>query len=273
MVAFASVTILFFISAMALWQTRLREAEPAMREGRRSARGDEETLASDPASKTGASPSERGGLLADVVAGLRYVRGHPVLPPMLVVVAVAEIATAGPVAVGLPLLADAERWGVGGVGLIMAGFGVGATTTALLVMLAGRVPHAGYVALVAVVIMGPALAAVGLTSTEFGAVIAGCITGLGGGICSTLVSTFVLSITEKSQVGRVVALMSFATFGGAPLSYALSGFIADATNPRMPFVVSGLAVFLVGIVALCVPALRSADMPKAAPISSRHTKE
>lgn len=256
--AFASAVILFLVSMGALWMTRLREGEPAEDEARH--RGSQQTLSS--ATPT-VGPSQRPGLIADVVVGLRYVRGHAVLLPMLLVVAVAEIATAGPVAVGLPLLADAEGWGVGGVGIIMAGFGIGATTTALLITVVGRVPRAGYVALAAVVVMGPALAAVGLTNTVVGAALAGCVTGLGGGVCSTLVSTFVLSVTEKGQLGRVVGLMSLATFGGAPLSYALSGFIADVTTPSMSFVVSGAAVLLVGIAALCVPALRSAEMPRA----------
>lgn len=258
--AFASAVILFLASLGALWMTRLREAEPAEDEARHH--GNQQAILSSATASVG--PSERPGLISDVVVGLRYVRGHAVLLPMLVVVAVAEIATAGPVAVGLPLLADTEGWGVGGVGIIMAGFGIGATTTALLITVVGRVPRAGCVALVAVVVMGPALAAVGLTNTVVGAALAGCVTGLGGGVCSTLVSTFVLSVTEKGQLGRVVGLMSLATFGGAPLSYALSGFIADVTTPSMSFIVSGAAVLLVGIAALCVPALRSAEMPGAA---------
>lgn len=260
--AFGSAAVLFLVSAFALWKTKLPEtvsskSEPASSTSKHKTSLDSrETAAS-------AGLSERPGLLANIALGLVYVREHRVLLPMLVVIALAEIATAGPVAVGLPLLADAEGWGVEAVGIIMAGFGIGATTTALLVTVLGRVPRAGYVALAAVVVMGPSLAAVGWTSSVLGAALAGCITGLGGGICSTLVSTFVLTVTEKDQLGRVVGLMSLATFGGAPLSYALSGYIADVTTPSMSFIASGTTLLLVGIAALCIPALRSAEMPKS----------
>nr|BFF15092.1 hypothetical protein GCM10025699_63950 [Microbacterium flavescens] len=209
----------------------------------------------------GSARAARPGLLADTLEGLRYVAGHRLLLPMLVVVAIAEIAIAGPLNTGLPLLSSSQGWGAAGVGWILAGFGAGATATALTITIVGRVPHAGRISLVAVMVMGPSLGAIGASSTLGGAVVAAGVAGLGSGVCATLLSTFVLTSSDPAQLGRVMGLMSFASFGGAPIAYAVTGVLADLTSAGTTFVVSGVAVTLVGAAALFDARLRTAELP------------
>ncbi|NQX11190.1 MFS transporter [Microbacteriaceae bacterium VKM Ac-2855] len=235
--AFGATIALFIVSVGALWFVELRQVEPSN------------------------DDRPRAGLLADVADGLRYVRRHAVLAPMLVVVAVAEIATAGPVTTGVPLLADAHDWGSQGVGLLLASFGAGAMATTLAIVIAGRIPHAGRVALGSMLVMGPALAMVGLAESLLGSMVAAVVTGICGGVCSTLIGTFVLTATDRQQLGRVVGLLSLATFGGAPIAYALTGLLADLINPNATFLISGGAVFVIALAAVLIPALRQAELP------------
>ena len=278
-VAFGATVLLFAVSVAALAATRLivpagassspgAHAHAEARAGADADAGVEPTDA--PASPhdgpavppgDGSARAARPGLLADTLEGLRYVAGHRLLLPMLVVVAIAEIAIAGPLNTGLPLLSSSQGWGAAGVGWILAGFGAGATATALTITIVGRVPHAGRISLVAVMVMGPSLGAIGASSTLGGAVVAAGVAGLGSGVCATLLSTFVLTSSDPAQLGRVVGLMSFASFGGAPIAYAVTGVLADLTSAGATFVVSGVAVTLVGAAALFDARLRTAELP------------
>lgn len=278
-VAFGATVLLFAVSVAALAATRLivpagassspgAHAHAEARAGADADAGVEPTDA--PASPRdgpvvppgdGSARAARPGLLADTLEGLRYVAGHRLLLPMLVVVAIAEIAIAGPLNTGLPLLSSSQGWGAAGVGWILAGFGAGATATALTITIVGRVPHAGRISLVAVMVMGPSLGAIGASSTLGGAVVAAGVAGLGSGVCATLLSTFVLTSSDPAQLGRVVGLMSFASFGGAPIAYAVTGVLADLTSAGTTFVVSGVAVTLVGAAALFDARLRTAELP------------
>lgn len=278
-VAFGATVLLFAVSVAALAATRLivsagassspgAHAHAEARAGADAGAGVEPTDA--PASPRdgpvvppgdGSARAARPGLLADTLEGLRYVAGHRLLLPMLVVVAIAEIAIAGPLNTGLPLLSSSQGWGAAGVGWILAGFGAGATATALTITIVGRVPHAGRISLVAVMVMGPSLGAIGASSTLGGAVVAAGVAGLGSGVCATLLSTFVLTSSDPAQLGRVVGLMSFASFGGAPIAYAVTGVLADLTSAGTTFVVSGVAVTLVGAAALFDARLRTAELP------------
>ncbi|GAA0962427.1 MFS transporter [Frigoribacterium faeni] len=278
-VAFGATVLLFAVSVAALAATRLlvpagassspgAHAHAEARAGADAGAGVEPTDA--PASPRdgpvvppgdGSARAARPGLLADTLEGLRYVAGHRLLLPMLVVVAIAEIAIAGPLNTGLPLLSSSQGWGAAGVGWILAGFGAGATATALTITIVGRVPHAGRISLVAVMVMGPSLGAIGASSTLGGAVVAAGVAGLGSGVCATLLSTFVLTSSDPAQLGRVMGLMSFASFGGAPIAYAVTGVLADLTSAGTTFVVSGVAVTLVGAAALFDARLRTAELP------------
>lgn len=210
-------------------------------------------------------------IIEDVRAGLSYVLHHKVLLPLLMVTAVAEIAVTGPITAGVPLLAVSRQWGAEGLGFVLAGFGLGATVTALIIMMVGKVPYAGRIALSSVIIMGPSLAAVGTAADLPVAVAAGVATGLCGGICGTLISTFVMTVCESTQMGRVLSLVSLATLGGAPLSIAVTGLYVQATEPSNAFVAGGVLVTCVGVIAFWIPSLRRAQLVDPAATHSQPT--
>jgi MFS family permease len=83
--------------------------------------------------------------LRDLTDGLRYIRRHRVLAPLLVVIALGDLGFVGPLNVGLALLADERGWGASGMGWILAGFGIGSGAASLLLAVRGRMPRAGLV--------------------------------------------------------------------------------------------------------------------------------
>ncbi|NEC33312.1 MFS transporter, partial [Streptomyces rubrogriseus] len=115
--AFALAGVLIAVSVPLLVSVRLRELPP------------DDT-----------ATAEGGTAWRDLRDGLRYIRRHRVLGPLMLVIALGDLGFVGPLNIGLTLLADERGWGASGMGWVLAGFGVGAGTAALLLTVRGRVP-------------------------------------------------------------------------------------------------------------------------------------
>ncbi|MFD5451582.1 MULTISPECIES: MFS transporter [unclassified Streptomyces] len=197
----------------------------------------------------------------DLRAGLRYIRRHRVLAPLMVAIALGDLGFVGPLNVGLTLLADERGWGASGMGWVLAGFGTGAGAAALLLTVRGRVPYAGLVAAgtivpgagaIAVLAHVPALA--GAVGT---AVLVGLLTGLSGAVCGALLQTQ----SEPAYLGRVTAVAGIVSLGVAPLSMPVTAAAIGVWGTGPVFSVSAVVCGLGGLVALGAPALRRAELP------------
>ncbi|MFB6836533.1 MFS transporter [Streptomyces sp. NPDC056361] len=203
-----------------------------------------------------------GTALSDLAAGLRYLRGHRTLGPLMIVVLLADLGFAGPLNVGLAVLSDQRGWGAAGIGWVLAGFGIGAGSASLLLTVKGRVPRAGAVMgwtmVLGAVSIGalahvPQLALAGLVAVSIG-----LLAGLSGALCNALVQTE----CDPAYLGRVSAVSSLGSFGIAPLSFPVTGAAVGLWGPGPVFVVSAAVCALSGAYALLVPALRRAELPK-----------
>ena len=119
--AFAFDAVSFAIAALALL---------AMRGGRtlRHATGDGAASA-----RTRHRAPAKAGLLTDIRAGAAYAAADPAIRTLLLLSAVFNLAINGPIAVGLPWLADQRFAADASVfGLMIAGFGLGALVGALI---------------------------------------------------------------------------------------------------------------------------------------------
>ncbi|RIJ45104.1 MFS transporter [Clavibacter michiganensis subsp. insidiosus] len=247
---FALLAAVFGASVIALALTRL----PAPR-------GEPPVVEASGSVSSRAEAARRPGLISEVVAGMHYVGGHQLLMPMLVVVAVVEIAIAGPLDVGVPLLSHDRGWGAEGVGWLLAAFGTGAGVAAVSLTIRKPTAHAGLVSLLALVVTGPALTLLGSAQSLHLAVLAAFTIGAGTGVCGSLLSSFVLTVSAPAQVGRVVGLMALATFAGDPIAFAATGYVSQAAHPAVVFTVAGATISAVGIVALLNDPLRHAELP------------
>ncbi|MFB7363944.1 MFS transporter [Streptomyces hydrogenans] len=202
-----------------------------------------------------------GTALRDLADGLRYLRRHRVLGPLMIVVLLADLGFVGPLNVGLALLAQQRGWGASGIGWILFGFGTGAGAASLLLTVRGRVPRAG-----AVMGWSMALGALSIGALAFVpqlpvavlvAVLVGLLAGLNGVLCGALVQTE----ADPAYLGRVSAVSSLGSLGLAPLSFPLTGAAIGLWGPGPVFVASAAVCALSGVFALTVPALRRAELP------------
>ncbi|MFF1703509.1 MFS transporter [Streptomyces sp. NPDC058252] len=198
----------------------------------------------------------------DLRDGLRYIRGHRVLAPLIAAIALGDLGFVGPLNVGLTLLADRRGWGASGMGWVVAAFGTGAGVAALLLTLRGRLPRAGSLAAVAIlggsVAIG-ALAFVPSVAAAVGIALAiGLLAGLSGALCGALLQTQ----ADPAYLGRVSAVSGIVSLGLAPLSMPLTAAAIGWWGTGPVFVTSAVVCGLGGVLALCVGSLRRAELPR-----------
>ncbi|WP_435252339.1 MFS transporter [Streptomyces tendae] len=237
--AFALAGVLIAVSVPLLVSVRLRELPP-----------------------DDAATAEGGTAWRDLRDGLRYIRRHRVLGPLMLVIALGDLGFVGPLNIGLTLLADERGWGASGMGWVLAGFGIGAGAAALLLTVRGRVPHAGYVvagALVPGAVAIGALAQAPALPVAVGtALLIGLLAGLSGALCGALLQTQ----SAPALLGRVTAVSGIVSLGIAPLSMPLSAAAIGVWGTGPVFAVSAVVCGLGGVLALCAPGVRRAELPK-----------
>lgn len=206
--------------------------------------------------------ARRGTARADLLAGLRHIRRHRVLAPLMAIIALGDLGFVGPLNVGLTLLADERGWGAAGMGWVLSGFAVGAGAASLLLALRGRLPRAGQVAgwsiLAGSVAIGALPHAPGVAAAVGTALLIGLLAGLSGALCGALLQTQ----ADPAYLGRVSAVAGLASLGLTPLSMPLSAAAIGVWGTGPVFAVSAAFCGAAGLLALGVPALRRVELPR-----------
>ena len=192
--------------------------------------------------------------------GLISARRDPVLPWLLLLVAGMNLGFAGPVTAGFPLLAAHSNWGAVGAGMLIGGFGLGAAVSGLGLVFVPRIPKAGLVALAGVLTMGVALIAVAAADTLAVAVTAAVILGIASGVFATVVHAIVLTRTPKTELGRVMALLSLSVEGVVPISLAVSGLLTATLGANATIMIGGTVAIATTVVVATRPALRTLQL-------------
>lgn len=198
----------------------------------------------------------------DLADGLRYIRRHRLIGPLVLSGAISELGCTGPLNIGLVLLAADRGWGASGLGWIVSAFGAGAAVSGLLLTVVGRVPRAGAVQTVALVVAGAALGSLGLTPALPLAVGLAALSGLVCGVCGGLAFGLIQGATDPAYLGRVSSVMSLTGLGIAPLSFPLFGAAVAAWGAAPVFLASGAFSALGAVVGLVSPAVRRAELPR-----------
>lgn len=208
-----------------------------------------------------ADPADRTAW-RDLRDGLRYIRGHRVLAPLIAAIALGDLGFVGPLNVGLTLLADRRGWGASGMGWVLAAFGVGAGAAGLLLTLRGRLPRAGTLAAVAIlggsVAIGALAFAPNVVAAAGVALVIGLLAGLSGALCGALLQTQ----SDPAYLGRVSAVGGIVSLGLAPLSMPLTAAAIGWWGTGPVFVTSAAVCGLGGVLVLCVRDLRRAELPR-----------
>jgi transmembrane secretion effector len=190
-------------------------------------------------------PHPDGGLAGQIAAGFRYAWANIGIRVLLIVIAVIDFAAGGALGVGIPTLAHGRfAAGAAGLGILFGAWGVGATVGALG---AGFMPppkRFGWLIVLLCVWLGVGISAVGLLPSLVPAAVLMGLSGVGTGVVNTYGISWLQRRTEPAMQGRVMSLVMLASMGLAPVSYAVSGAIADF-NPTLLFLIAG------GMILVC----------------------
>ncbi|MFI8322956.1 MFS transporter [Streptomyces sp. NPDC085529] len=203
-----------------------------------------------------------GTALRGLADGLRYLRGHPVLGPLMIVVLLSDLGFVGPLNVGLAVLSEQRGWGASGIGWVLAGFGAGAGAASLLLTVKGHVPRTGLVMGWTMVTGAVSIGALAHLPRLPLAVLAGLSIGLLAGLSGALCNALIQTECDPAYLGRVSAVASLGSLGIAPLSFPVTGAAIGAWGPGPVFVVSAAVCALSGVYGLAVRAVRRAELPK-----------
>jgi MFS family permease len=187
-----------------------------------------------------------GGIGGQVVAGLRYAWHDYGIRTLLIVIAVIDFAANGVFGVGLPTLVHGRfGTGAGGLGVLFAAWGIGATAGALGSGFVAPPKRVGWLIIALCLWLGIGIGAVGLVPSLAPAAIAMGISGIGTGVVNTYGISWLQRRTEPAMQGRVMSLVMLASMGLTPVSYAVSGVIAQL-NPTLLFLIAGGMILACG---------------------------
>ncbi|WP_030345040.1 MFS transporter [Streptomyces californicus] len=197
---------------------------------------------------------------AELRDGLRYVRRHRMLAPLVTVIGLSEMCFSGPVAAGLVLLADERGWGAAGMGWIASAFSVGAAVAALLLTVRARVPRAGLVMSGALCVTAAGAVALGHAPALPSAVAFGGLIGLANGITATVTGALVQTETDPRYLGRVTSVTTLCSLGLAPVLFPLVGVTVAVWGAAMFFTMCGGICLVAALFSVSAPALRRAEL-------------
>ena len=252
--AFVLAGGLFALSLALLATVRLRrpapEADAGCEEGTQARR------------HSGAGATGRSGSGRQLREGLRYIRRHPLIGPLVTSSALVTFGSSGPFNVGVVLLGAERGWGASGAGWLIGGFSVGAGAASLLLTVARRVPRAGRVQIGALTVGAVAIAALSQTGALPVAVGLAGVCGLAFSTTGGLTAAMVQGAADPALLGRVTSVMSLASFGVGPLSFALFGAVATAYGTQTALLASAAVTALGMTVRLGSGTVRRAELPR-----------
>ncbi len=203
----------------------------------------------------------RASILSDLRAGFRFVTGWRTL--FAIVAAAAAITLFSNPAISLMPLLVTKHFHGGAIQLggLQAAFGFGVVAGGVLLGIWGGFKKRMTTALLSLFLQGIGFAAVGLApSSGFPmAVGALALVGLMNPICTGSLFAIVQSTVPHEMQGRVMSLLISLATAAAPIGLAAAGPIADRYGIGIWFLVAGIAMVAVAILAILTPAIRDVE--------------
>ncbi|OAR25975.1 MFS transporter [Streptomyces sp. ERV7] len=198
----------------------------------------------------------------DLLDGLRYIRRHRLIGPLVAVGALCELGLTATLNVGMVLLNAERGWGASGYGWIVSGFGAGAAVGAVLLAVAGWLPRAGLMLAGTLLVGCVGAAAIALVPSLWIAVVLAGVIGLSAGVFGGLDNALIQTAADPAYLGRVTSVVMVTMVGIAPLSYPLAGAAIGAWGAAPVFVGCGAFAGLGVVIALASDAVRRAELPR-----------
>jgi len=194
-------------------------------------------------------------IFSDVREGFQYTWKKPAFRAMILAIAVLDFCFAGPFDIGIAWLADNRfTGGASAFGIILSAFGGGALIGTII---AGsyRFRRRGIILALIGVLAGIGLGLFGIMPNTLSAVILSIPMGIILGIFNIMLISWLQQETPSRMIGRVMGLVTFASVGLMPVSFALSGLLVDIHATAM-FISAGAITVLTCLYLLSIRAVR-----------------
>ena len=214
-------------------------------------------------------PKKEGGVLGDVVKGLKGIWADVSLRSFILYVSAVSVFVGGPIQVGLPVLADTRLdLGAASLGILMTANGGGIIVGSVLSGVGAKLARGRLGIMVLSIDCTVGLAVIALTqvhSTLSGALLL-ALTGLLGGIAQISVFTWIQQRVPQAMLGRTMSVVMLGFLGLGPLSAAFAGALLSVISLTALFAGAGAILSVIALFCLTRPSLRSNGMtspPKA----------
>lgn len=196
-------------------------------------------------------------LLGEISEGVRYAWNHPAIRLSLLLVAMLNLATLGPLVVGVAKLVEL-RFGGSAItyGYLQAAFGVGAFVGVLATSQIRSVKNPGRSLVLLAYGLGVGTTGLGFVQQQWMAYGLIVLMGLGGGFVGVIAVSWLQEQTATAMQGRMMGLLTFTSVALDPFSQAISGFLMDISLMLM-FGVAGATMLLTAIVTSFHRAVRT----------------
>lgn len=194
-------------------------------------------------------------LRASIGDGLRFVNRNDALKGSFAIDLVAM--TFGMPRALFPVLAvSVYGAGAAGTGALFAAVSAGATVAALTTGWLERARRLGRIVIFAVLVWGLAIAAAGVFSTIWPALLCLAVAGAADSVSAVCRSTINQTVTPDAMRGRMASVFSLVVTSGPRLGDIEAGAVAGLTSARFSVLSGGLACAAgVGLVMLAFPSL------------------
>lgn len=207
-----------------------------------------------------------GGVLSQVIEGLRVLWRDAQLRSFIAYMAFVSVLVMGPLQVGLPLFAK-ERLseGAAAFGWLMTANGAGMllgsiVSTSITRLVRGRV---GVLVLSVDACAGLALAVLSAVHSELTGAALLLMTGIFAGTVQIAIITWLQRRVPQAMMGRTMSIVMFTFLGLAPLAAALAGGLLKVISLTELFIGSGLALTALATICLTRPSLRAIRLQAA----------
>ncbi|MFE1905513.1 MFS transporter [Streptomyces gardneri] len=237
------------------------DGEPPRGGGDVHAKGDDSGSAAEASGRGAVRPAApQASLAARIGEGLRAVAAAPRLRAVITVIGLTEFAGAGPINIGVALMADRNGSAAAGAGLLLTAFTVGAAAGFLLSLVWPARRRAGRVLVLGTVGQTACLAALAWAPSMAAAL----APYAGLGFVSALVGTVLVSCVQRwapeTVRGRVVSIQALLIFGAAPLGNLVIGVLVEWAGMTWALLLHALVALIAVFTVALTPLLREARL-------------
>jgi len=199
-------------------------------------------------------------LATRIAEGLRYVSRSRELATLMVVIGLIELATSGPVNVGLILVSHSIGAGASGAGLLLTGFTLGATAAFLLSLAFPVGRRAGLHGVLAILGQSAGLVALGWSRPLWLVVVEYAVLGATGAQASLVVTSLLQRRTQRELRGRVMSITALLSYGSVPLGSLTIGAMIEWLGRGTTMALQGSLSVLAAVAFCAAPELRGARL-------------